>query len=144
MSSLTVRPASADDAGALASLLSQLGYPVDPADIPRRLAALNATPGSIALVLCDADGRVVGAASGARFVTLHRDPPTAYITALVTEASARRQGVGRILIAALEDWARKAGCARLSVTSAEARTGAHAFYEHSGMPYSGRRFTMTL
>jgi len=140
---ITVRAAVADDAPAIAHLLAQLGYPTAASAIPPRLAAL-ASEGSIALVAVDTDDRVLGLASAARHATLHSDPCTAYITALVTDESARRRGVGRHLVAALEQWARQNRCGRLSVTSAERRADAHAFYPSCGFPYSGRRFTKTL
>jgi GNAT superfamily N-acetyltransferase len=139
---VTIRPAVASDAQALARLLAQLGYEASPATLPTRLEALGT--GGIALVAVSDDGRVVGAASGATHATLHADRPTGYITALVTDETFRRRGVGRELVAALERWARDNGCHRLSVTSAERRADAHAFYPSCGFPYSGRRFTKTL
>ena len=140
---LTIRPALAGDAERLATLLTQLGYRAAPTAIPARLGALQAA-GGIALVAVTDGGRVVGAASGARLVTLHADRPTAYITALVIDEGCRRQGVGRQLVAALERWARDSGCHRISVTSAEHRSDAHIFYPSCGFPYSGRRFTKVL
>ncbi len=140
---LTIRPAAPADAPSLATLLAQLGYQSTPASIPARLDALR-SDGGIALVAVTDDGRVVGAASAAKHATLHADHPTGYITALVTDTTVRRQGVGRQLVAALEQWARDAGCHRLSVTSAERRADAHEFYPSCGFPYSGRRFTKVL
>ncbi len=140
---LTIRPAVPADAQFLATLLAQLGYQTSPTSIPTRLEALR-SDGGIALVAVTDDGRVVGAASAAKHFTLHADHPTGYITALVTDTTVRRQGVGRQLVAALEQWARDAGCHRLSVTSAERRADAHVFYPSCGFPYSGRRFTKTL
>jgi GNAT superfamily N-acetyltransferase len=140
---LTIRPAVPADASPLATLLAQLGYEAGAANIPARLDALR-NDGGVALVAVTEDGRVVGAASAAKHATLHADHPTGYITALVTDETVRRQGVGRQLVAALEQWARDAGCHRLAVTSAERRADAHAFYPSCGFPYTGRRFTKTL
>ena len=140
---LTIRDAVDADADPLAKLLTQLGYETAPAAIPSRLAALQ-KDGGIALVAVTAEGRVVGAVSGTKHATLHADHQTAYITALVTDESHRRHGIGWQLVAALEQWAADNGCHRLSVTSAERRADAHAFYPSCGFPYSGRRFTKTL
>jgi GNAT superfamily N-acetyltransferase len=52
--------------------------------------------------------------------------------------------VGRALVNAIEQWARERGADRLSVTSAEHRSGAHAFYPACGFPYTGRRFSKSL
>lgn len=140
---LAIRPVTPADAGPVAKLLEQLGYSAAPASIPARLEALRGD-GGIALVAVTDDGRIVGAASAAKHATLHADHPTGYITALVTDATIRRQGIGRQLVAAIEQWARDNGCHRLSVTSAERRADAHAFYPSCGFPYSGRRFTKSL
>ena len=75
---------------------------------------------------------------------LHAGGVVAYVTALVTASHARGRGVGRALLASVERWARAAGCTRLTVTSAERRSDAHAFYEACGMPYTGRRFARQL
>ena len=68
----------------------------------------------------------------------------AYITSLVIAETHRKQGVGRRLLEAIEQWASERGCARISVTSAEHRSTAHAFYPKCGFPYTGRRFTKHL
>jgi GNAT superfamily N-acetyltransferase len=52
--------------------------------------------------------------------------------------------VGRELVAALEALARSHDCVRISVTSAEHRDGAHAFYQRLGYDYTGRRFAKKL
>ena len=140
---LTIRPAVAADAEPLSSLLAQLGYTTTATSIPARLEAL-AKDGGVALVAVTDDGRIVGSASGAKYSTLHADRPTGYITSLVTDTTYRRHGVGRQLVAALEQWARGNGCHRLAVTSAERRDDAHAFYPSCGFPYTGRRFTKSL
>jgi GNAT superfamily N-acetyltransferase len=139
----TARVATPQDAPAIADLLGQLGYPTSAESVPARLAALNAQ-GGVVIVAVAEQARVVGFASGARHATIHADGEVAYVTALVTDAKARRQGVGRALLAALEQWALMHGCSRLSVTSAEHRADAHAFYPRCGFPYTGRRFTKRL
>ena len=127
----------------MASLLGQLGYPTSADDLPQRLSAIEAA-GGIAFVALDDAGQIVGLASGAHQATLHADGRVAYITALVTAAEARGRGVGRSLVDAIVLWAQENGCTRLSVTSAEHRADAHAFYPRCGLPYSGRRFTRMI
>jgi GNAT superfamily N-acetyltransferase len=138
-----IRGATAADAVALAGLLSELGYPSAPTVLPERLRRLE-EEGSTVLVAVSADQSPVGLACLTMLVTLHADPPVAYITALVTAEHARGHGVGRALLAAAEAWARGRGCTRLTVTSAEHRADAHAFYSRCGLPYSGRRFTRII
>jgi GNAT superfamily N-acetyltransferase len=90
------------------------------------------------------DDVAIGLACVTAHATIHAVAPVGYITALVTTSAARGTGVGRALVTAAETWAREQGCVRLSVTSAEHRADAHAFYPRCGMPYSGRRFSKTI
>jgi GNAT superfamily N-acetyltransferase len=140
---ITIRAAVAADADAISALLAQLGYPSPATAIPARLLAV-AADGGVAFVACDERDRILGLATGARHATIQSDAPTAYITALVISEDARGQGVGRQLLATLEQWARDLGCRSLSVTSAERRADAHAFYPRCGFPYTGRRFMKSL
>lgn len=140
---ITTRPATIADAEAIASLLAELGYPTPPSDIPARITELLAH-GGIVLVATSDESRVVGLATGSHQPTLHAGGSVAYITALVTAADSRGCGVGRALVDALEQWASSLGCVRISVTSAEHRADAHAFYERCGFPQTGRRFGKTL
>jgi GNAT superfamily N-acetyltransferase len=140
---IAVRPATRDDAPAVASLLGELGYPTAPALAGERLAALAGDDDAVLLAI-DERGEAVGLISLHRMRVLHAGGLVAYITALVTASSARGRGVGRALLESAERWARAAGCRRLTVTSAERRADAHAFYEACGMPYTGRRFAKQL
>jgi GNAT superfamily N-acetyltransferase len=140
---MRIRSATSKDAEVMAGLLAELGYPTSASALPERLRAIAAEGGTVFLAV-DSDEAAVGLASVARLSTLHADASVVYITALVTSAVARGGGVGRALVAAAEQWARERGCVKLSVTSAEHRADAHAFYPRCGMPYSGRRFSKTL
>ena len=137
------RRATPADAPDVANLLAQLGYPSSADVIPDRLAAIEREGGAV-FVVTNADDRILGLASASRHATLHAGAQVAYITALVTSDDVRGQGVGRAMVAAIEQWAREAGCTRLSVTSAEHRADAHKFYPRCGMPYNGRRFSKQL
>ena len=142
-SAIDIRRATPHDASMMAELLTQLGYATASDELPRRLATIDGE-GGVVFVTRDTDERITGLASGARLATLHADGHVAYITALVIASDARGRGVGRALVAAVEEWARAQGCTRLSVTSAEHRADAHEFYPRCGLPYSGRRFSRSL
>lgn len=127
----------------MARLLDILGYPSSASDLPGRLAAL-ARPDHAVLLAVDASETVVGLVGLHCFPAVHASAPVGYITALVTAPEARGHGVGRQLVEAAERWALERGCRRLTVTSAERREDAHAFYPACGLPYTGRRFSKAL
>lgn len=140
---IRVRHATPRDAHAIATLLTELEHPTNSEDVPSRLAAVFADHGAVFLAV-DAGDAPLGLMSLSRHVTLHAPGPIAYITALVAASSARRRGVGQLLVQEAKRWAAENGCVRLSVTSAERRADAHAFYPAAGMPYTGRRFATTI
>jgi GNAT superfamily N-acetyltransferase len=140
---IELRTATDADATAISALLGELGHPVNAADLPARMRAVVAEGGAILLAV-DPSGDVLGLMSLARHVVIHAPGPVAYITALVTSSAARRRGVGQRFVDAAKEWARDKGCVRLTVTSAEHRADAHAFYPACGMPYNGRRFSVVI
>lgn len=143
MTAAIVRPAKASDAPAVAELLGQLGYPASAEDVIGRLARLQELPSIVAFV-AEIDGRVAGVITGHVLAALHSTPLIAWLTALVVDDDCRHTGVGRQLAAAVEDWARSRGAARISVTSGKQRDDAHAFYERIGYERTGVRLTKPL
>ncbi|HST07288.1 MAG TPA: GNAT family N-acetyltransferase [Gemmatimonadaceae bacterium] len=143
MDSLRIRPATADDALALARLLGQLGYPTDSDEIPARLQRLEARPGTTVIVAENADG-VVGALTVHLFSSLHTSEPVAWLTSVVVEEKARGQGIGAALVKRAEDWAAQHGATRVSLTSALRRTRAHEFYQDLSYEHTGVRLTKIL
>ena len=140
---IRLRAATESDAPAIASLLNELGYRVERAEIPARLSAI-AQEGGAVLLAVDATGAALGLMSLARHSVLHATGSVAFITALVTASAARRRGVGQRLVSTAKEWAAQHACIRLTVTSAEHRADAHAFYPACGMPYTGRRFAAPI
>jgi GNAT superfamily N-acetyltransferase len=143
-----IRPASADDVPAIASLLGQLGYPTS-ADRLRarmqRLAVDGPRARDALLVATDERGPdPVGVLALHRFAALHDDADVALIMALVVGEQARGLGVGRQLVDAAADTARRWGCTRMLVTTHLRRDDAHAFYERIGFEFTGRRYVKSL
>ncbi|MBT2385949.1 GNAT family N-acetyltransferase [Streptomyces sp. ISL-11] len=67
-----------------------------------------------------------------------------YVDDLVTTAAARSTGVGRRLLAHLEQHARATGCRIFSLDSATHRTDAHRFYQRERMAIAAFHFRKGL
>jgi len=143
MNELQLREATQDDSEVIAELLAELGYPQDPADVPARIDAVRREGGNVFLAV-DSTGSPLGLMALSRHSAIHVAGQVAYIDALVTSSKARRRGVGRFLVSEAKRWAANAGCARLTLTSAEHRAAAHEFYPSCGMPYTGRRYAALI
>ncbi|HEX6311357.1 MAG TPA: GNAT family N-acetyltransferase [Acidimicrobiia bacterium] len=129
---VTVRAATDDDAGAVAALLTQLGYPTSPDDaLARRRDVTSA--GSEVLV-DDDGGRVVGVVSFHVIPLLAEGGGFVRITALAVAEDRRGEGVGRLLVREVERRAREQGATSAEVSSGlkETRIDAHRFYPSLG------------
>lgn len=84
------------------------------------------------IYLAELDGQAVGMA-GLRLLPSACDPePYAELTELFVQAEARRQGVGRALVEAIEVAARAGGARSLVLLTAWRNGGAHRFYHALG------------
>ncbi|HKW61189.1 MAG TPA: GNAT family N-acetyltransferase [Candidatus Acidoferrum sp.] len=127
---LKIRLAKAGDAGRLADLSTQLGYPATPAEIRQRLRGIQpATQHAVLVAETKTDG-VIGWLHVSRQPLLESEL-RAEVNGLVVSESHRSLGAGARLLAAAEDWARKHGCKSMSVRSNVIRERAHKFYERN-------------
>jgi len=127
----TLRPADPADAAEIARLCSELGYPATAAQVAPRLRTLSDGTRYLVLVAAAPQRRLLGWMVAEQRVSLESGA-MAEITGLVVDAKARRQGVGRALVAAAEAWARRRGLAAICVRSNVTRTESHPFYEGVG------------
>ena len=138
----TIRDARADDAGAVARLLTELGYPSDAGAVDERLERLRVVGDRV--LVAELDRRVVGVAHLQVTPALERERPAAKLGVLIVDQAQRGRGVGRALVEAAETEARLRGCELLFLTTAERRDDAHAFYERVGLEHTGRRYSRAL
>lgn len=138
---MRVRDATDGDAAAVAGLLGELGYPVPPDEMARRLRR----PGERVL-LAEADGRPVALVALTIGPQLSHAAPVARVTVLVVAGTARRLGAGRRLMARAEELAREAGCEDIELTSGirPEREAAHRFYGAIGYLRTSYRFWRPL
>jgi GNAT superfamily N-acetyltransferase len=125
-----LRPASPDDAEAIAGLFTEEGYPAGPTDIVARLERF-ASPYSQVLV-ADHDGEVLGFIAFHALPRFEHDDRIIRVLALVVDPAARERGVGHRLMAAAEAAGREVGAAFIEVTAGHHRPDARRFYETLG------------
>ena len=125
-----VRPATPDDAEAIASLFTDEGYPAGPSDIVERLSRFASEHSRV--LVAEHEGTVLG------FIAIHalprfeHDDRIVRIMALVVDAGARERGVGRTLMYDAEAHARELGSAFIEITAGHHRPEARRLYESLG------------
>jgi GNAT superfamily N-acetyltransferase len=129
---LTIRPARAADADALAALVRELsahqGDPTDRFDATAARRDGFGDPRRFETLLAETDGRPVGYAL---FVPAYESAHAAaglYVADLYVAPTHRRRGIGRALLAALAAEARLRGLGFLWWVSRAWNTDAHAFF----------------
>jgi GNAT superfamily N-acetyltransferase len=140
---VAIRAAAPDDAAAIASLLGELGYPTTPEAVARRFERLVREPATW-LFVAERSGDVVGLAALRVMALVERDAPVARLIVLVVTEDARGAGIGRMLVAHVEEHARHEGCTELDLTSGDRRDGAHAFYRRLGFVDVSRRLVKPI
>ncbi len=140
---IEVRPAHPGDATNVQALLAELGYDAPVEDVRKRLGVLAERQTDPVLLAAEADV-VVGLIAMHWTIMLHVNKPVARITALIVCADARGKGVGRALVDAGAELARRAGCGLVELTTALDRAEAQTFYKRIGFTASSLRFYRTL
>jgi N-acetylglutamate synthase-like GNAT family acetyltransferase len=126
-----IRSARPADAGRMARLCQQLGYPASQEQVARRLAQIEREKRHAVYVAERADGHVIGWVHVCVRHLVLADPQ-AEIEGLVVDEGYRHGGVGRSLMERAERWARAQGCAAVFLRSNVVREAAHVFYERIG------------
>lgn len=128
--STMIRRAQIGDTAEMTRLSAQLGYPLSPGEMKRRLANLLANERHFVAIATRGE-LVLGWMHVEHRSTLEGGE-RAELMGLVVEASTRRQGLGRELVDAAERWAASRGLPSLTVRSNAARELSHPFYEALG------------
>jgi GNAT superfamily N-acetyltransferase len=126
-----VRAATARDAGSIAILSGELGYPADVKTIRERLRRILARNDQRVVVAEAPDGAVCGWLQ-AHCSDVLGSGFRVEITGLVVSERMRRRGVGRSLVAQAETWAGEISAETLVVRSNTVRVESHSFYPALG------------
>jgi GNAT superfamily N-acetyltransferase len=138
---ITIRRATSDDLESILPLAEQLGYPTSPEAMIARLTSILADPMRVIFVADPGDGIAAGYIQASRHVSLEVDP-LVEIDGLVVSRDHRRQGIGKMLIAAVEEWARSLGILTVRLHTNIIREEAHRFYKDLGFTINKTQYSM--
>ena len=124
------RPASADDAEAIAALFTDEGYPAGPSDIVERLGRFASAHSQV--IVAEHEGTLLGFVAFHAMPRFEHDDRILRILALVVDAGARERGVGRGLIGEAERAGTELGAAFIEITAGHHRPEARQLYETLG------------
>lgn len=127
---ISVRSAEPADAERLADLALQLGYPTSAEEVESRLPRY-ANAEDARIFVAELDGRVV-AWTSVEAVDHFYLPRYAEISGLVVDSAHRGNGIGPLLLKAVEAWAMAQGLPSVRLRTNVLRTDAHRFYEREG------------
>ncbi len=117
-------------ANEISALCATMGYEATPREVRDRLEKILSHDDHRFFV-ANNDGQIVGFCHG--YLRILAEVPEAIeIGGLAVSDSAQGKGVGRSLVAAVEEWAREMGIKTVVLSSNIKRTEAHDFYKHVG------------
>jgi len=142
MSNIRIRPVTVSDARTVWALLclleeQEFDYNLCEQLLTQNLQQLN----NIYLLAVDEQDNALGYISCHGQILLHHMGMVYEIQELVVAPEARGLGIGKQLIAALEEILSTRECTSLEVTSSKKRTDAHRFYRSYGFAESHFKFT---
>lgn len=114
----------------IADLATQLGYPSADEQIVSRLAGMADEDHAVRVAELP-NGEIAGWVAVYIRRSVEADP-AALISGLVVDGTTRSRGIGKMLLAAAEEWARCRGCHAIFVASNVIRSRAHTFYRNNG------------
>ncbi|HEY3153335.1 MAG TPA: GNAT family N-acetyltransferase [Candidatus Binatia bacterium] len=139
---MRLRKATIEDAEALASLLTEIGWfeifkneslEESTQRVRAELELCLADDSHLVCVAQSEEGKIIGYVSVHWLPYLFMHGPEAYVSELFVRDSARGRGVGRRLLQAVETEARSRGCTRMSLTNLRRRESyKRQFYVKAG------------
>lgn len=136
-----IRPARPEDAAALTKLnREEMGYDYLHEKTAENLSHLLAD-GRNKILVAVAGEEVIGYVHLVDYDLLYADHMK-NIMGIAVRSDCRRQGVGKALLTAAEEWAKSSGADGVRLVSGSTRTGAHAFYRSLG--YEGNKTQLNL
>jgi len=125
-----IREAKITDAAAICRISSKdLGYECEESFVKERMEKLEANREVV--FVAELEGAVAGYVHAEVYSLLYWEPMV-NILGLAVSSDYRRQGVGKILMQQVEEWAKEKGIKEIRLNSGGTRKGAHEFYRAIG------------
>ncbi|MGE6466948.1 N-acetyltransferase family protein [Alkalihalobacillus sp. NPDC078480] len=142
---MNIRPIDKNDPKKLVHLMEQLGYPTTEDDLVARFETLSKNTDYHTLIV-ESNNQCIGFAGLHRGLFYEATGQYVRIVAFVVDENVRRNGVGKALITAIEDWALSQGIHTLVLNSGNRgeRAAAHAFYEKMGFQAKSTGFSKKI
>ena len=136
---MVVRPVSLEDVGGAVAMLTAAGLPIATAVATARLAVAHAADAPlVALVACDED-RIAGGVALEVIPNLLEQSSVGRVLIMAVHPKHQRQGVGRLLMEAVEARAWELGCVRVEIVYGVNRPDARRFFTSLGYRTVGSR-----
>ena len=130
MSDFIIRKIELKDAGGLCKICSEeMGYECDPALVKSKIEKLDSK--REAVFVAEEESQLLGFIHVERYEVLYFES-MANILGLAVKKDFQKQGLGKALLLAAENWAQENGIHLMRLNSGINRTDAHGFYEHLG------------
>ena len=142
MESLKTRSAALEDAGSIADLAAQLGYPSSAETVALRMRRYLGNDDE-RIIVAELDGSVVGWTSVA-LVDHFYTPLYAEISGLIVDEKRRGYGIGALLLEEAKAWAKARGVDTLRLRANALRKDAHRFYLREGFIKSKEQFVFDM
>ncbi|WP_426043980.1 GNAT family N-acetyltransferase [Caulobacter sp. DWR3-1-2] len=139
---LSIRAADNGDVDGLVELLKTAGLTIARDKLAPRLSAMQDQSG--ALLIADEWGPPSGVIAVHWHSVLTADLKVGWISALLVDPDRRRNGVARLLLKAVSQAARSAGCGELVLHAPTEHGDLHTFCLATGFVESGEIFTRAL
>jgi GNAT superfamily N-acetyltransferase len=138
---VTVREGTPDDAPAIAALLAALMVdhglaPLSPERLVGAVEHVMQLPAAWYLV-ADGEGELVGTLQLNQRYSTWETAPYGYVEDFCVAPARRGEGIGRLLLAQVERWARERGWVRVDLDVSTSLTGTLRFYERCGYRNTG-------
>ncbi|HEX3030746.1 MAG TPA: GNAT family N-acetyltransferase [Bacillota bacterium] len=134
MNKLIIHKAIPEDLAALTDLLEQLfsiekDFVIDADKQQRGLTMMLEDPASRCIMVAEEDHTVIGMCTAQLLISTAEGGKAALIEDMVVAADHKGQGIGRLLMTAVEEWSLAQGARRLELLADRNNTPALKFYE---------------